>query len=123
MFEELARVLDREDGCGEVAESARRLRVYAQTRFQQRVLIDEAARELTLMRETLTAFLWREATGPTGDDMSELRESLQLTNAFIDELLFQTILIYAASSRPILRTRSAVWPPPRGGRPGIAPAG
>lgn len=113
LFEELARALDVGADYGEVADAARRLRVYAQTRFQQGALIDEVARELSLMREILNAFLWREAAGATGDEMRELRSSLRLTNAFIDELLIQFILVYTASLRPSVPTRASVWPPAR----------
>src|SRR5437870_6001257 len=63
ILEELARLLDAGAGSSEAAEGARRLRVVAQARFQQGVLIDEVARELMLLRNTLGDFLWQNAPG------------------------------------------------------------
>jgi hypothetical protein len=120
VFEELGRALDRQSDKAEIAESARRLRAYALTRFQQGVLIDEVARELTLMRAVLNAFMWREAVEVTGGDMRELKHALGVTNSLIDELLVQSVVVYAANLRPSVRTRSAAWPPQRVWRRGSA---
>src|SRR3954468_18772894 len=56
--EELVGLLDAGAGASEVEEGARRCRGLAQARFQQGVLIDEVARELMLLRNTLSDFLW-----------------------------------------------------------------
>src|SRR3954468_18964313 len=52
--EELASLLDADADKAEVEDGARRCRGFAQTRFQQSVLIDEVARELMLLRNTLS---------------------------------------------------------------------
>jgi hypothetical protein len=113
ILDELAVLLDgRADGV-EVEEAARRLRRFAQTRFQQGVLIDEVARELMHLRDALNEWLWGEAAGVVGGDIGGLRDALRITNCFFDELLAQAILVYAVSLRPVVRTRASVWPPPR----------
>lgn len=112
-FDELARLLDERAGRVEIAEAARRLRGFAQMRFQQGVLIDEVARELMLLRITLEQFLWQEAPGVVEGDMRELGGALRRAGLFIDELIAQAILVYATSLRPVVPTRGSVWPPPR----------
>jgi hypothetical protein len=114
LFDELARLLDEEASFGEIEYTAAGLRSYAQGRFHQGVLIDEVARELMLMRDVLTEFLWREATHTTGGELREFRNTLRRAAIFCDELIAQTIIIYAANLRPSVRTRGSVWPPPRG---------
>lgn len=111
--DELARLLDEEATDGEIVAAARAARAHAQTRFQQGVLIDEVARELTLLRVVLNEFLWQE--GPAGADggLRELSSALRRANRFLDELITQAVLVYAASLRPCVPTRDAVWPPPR----------
>lgn len=116
LFDELARLLDEEAPLEEVAESAAGLRAHAQGRFQKGVLIDEVARELMLMRDVVTEFLWREATDATEGDIRGVQDTLRRTSIFCDELIAQTIIIYAANLRPSVRTRGSVWPPPRGRR-------
>ena len=116
LFDELAGLLDSESEGAEVECAASRLRSYAQARFQQGVLIDEVARELMLLRDVLTEFIWREASQVTGGDIRELRDTLRRASVFCDELIAQTIIIYAANFRPSVRTRGSVWPPPRGRR-------
>ncbi len=116
LFDELAGLLDGGAEPSEVEHAAARLRTYAQGRFQQGVLIDEVARELMLLRDVLTDFLWRETANETGGDIRELRHTLRRANNFCDELIAQTIIIYAANFRPSVRTRGSVWPPPRGRR-------
>ena len=116
LFDELARLLDEEAQPEEVAETAAGLRAHAQGRFQKGVLIDEVARELMLMRSVLTEFLWHEATNATEGEVRGVQDTLRRTNIFCDELIAQTIIIYAANLRPSVRTRGSVWPPPRGRR-------
>lgn len=114
--EELASLLDSGADASEVEEAARRCRGLAQTRFQQGVLIDEVARELMLLRNTLSEFLWQQAPGLALNEPREMRGAQRLTAEFFDELIAQAILVYAASLRPVVPTRTSVWPPPRRGR-------
>ena len=113
LFEELAYVLDGRADEEEICEGARRLRVHAQTRFQQGVLVDEVARELMLLRDTLCEFLWREVPGGADLDAAGLHDALRRSWLFFDELIAQAILVYAVSLRPVIPTRGLVWPPPR----------
>lgn len=112
----LARLLDDEATDAEIVAAARAARAHAQTRFQQGVLVDEVARELTLLREVLNEFLWQEWPAGDAGGLRELSAALRRTNRFLDELFSQAVLIYAASLRPRVPTRDAVWPPPRGHR-------
>lgn len=111
--DELAGLLDAEASDGEIVAAARTLRAHSQTRFQQGVLIDEVARELILLRDVLNDFLWQEGPAVAEGGRRELSAALRRTNRFLDELLAQAVLIYAASLRPCVPTRDAVWPPPR----------
>lgn len=113
VFEELGASLDRKAAGEEIAEAARRLRFHAQVRFQQGCLIDEVARELTILRNVLVDFFWQEGISATEGDIWELRDALRRTHGFVDELMVQMILVYAASLRPNIRTRASFWPPPR----------
>ena len=113
VLEELGRLLDDRADAEEICEGARRLRGYARVRFQQGVLIDEVARELMLLRGTLYEFLWQEARGPADEDARVLRDALRRVEIFFDELVAETILVYASSLRPVVPTRGLVWPPPR----------
>jgi len=113
ILDELAHLLDERASVEEIAEAARRLRVFAQTRFQQRVLIDEVARELMLLHDALSEFLWQEASSVVDGSTPELHDALRRTQLFFDELIAQAILVYAASLRPVVPTRASVWPPPR----------
>ena len=113
VLEELASVLDDAAGRAEAADAARRLRHYFRTRFYQGALMDEVARELMLLRDTLNEFLWDEAGGVFEGDTRHLRETLRRANAFFDELVAEAILVYAVSLRPVVSTRGSVWPPPR----------
>lgn len=113
LLEELARSLDEAASKSGIAESVRRLRFHAQVRFQQGCLIDEVARELIILREVLGEFLWREGISATDGDIWELRDALCRLDLFIDELIAQLIVVYAASLRPPVRTRASIWPPPR----------
>ena len=112
-FEELGRLLDAEASYGEIVEAVGRLRFHAQVRFQQGALVDEVARELMILRGIVMDFLWRNAVRATEGDLWELRDALRRADTFVDELLAQTVLIYAASLRPNVRTRTSTWPPPR----------
>lgn len=112
-LEELALLLDGEATYGEILEAVRRLRFHPQVRFQQGCLVDEVARELMILRDVLVDFLWREGIIATDGDIRELRDALRRADAFVDELLSQAILIYAASLRPNVPTRTSTWPPPR----------
>jgi hypothetical protein len=112
-LEELAHLLDRAASDGEIIEVTRHFRSHAQVRFQQGALIDEVARELMLLRQVFNDFLWREGISATEGDLWELRDALRRADRFMDEMLVQTVLIYAASLRPPVETRSSIWPPPR----------
>ena len=114
--EELAGVLDSGAGGVEVEEAARRCRGLAQARFQQGVLIDEVARELMLLRKLLSEFFWQQAPELALTEPREMRDAQRLTAGFFDELIAQAILVYAASLRPVVPTRTSVWPPPKRGR-------
>ena len=116
LLEELAYLLDERADEEEICEGARRLRGYPQTRFQQGVLVDEVARELMLLRDTLCEFLWREVPGGAEAGAAELHDALRRSWLFFDELIAQAILVYAVSLRPVVPTRGSVWPPPRGRR-------
>ena len=112
MLEELGPLLDERADPLEICEGARRLRGYPRVRFQQGVLIDEVARELMLLRSTLCEFLWQEARGPADEDARVLRDALRRVEIFFDELVAESILVYASSLRPVVPTRGSVWPPP-----------
>lgn len=116
ILEELGGLLDARAEAEALCEGARRLRGFARVRFQQGVLIDEVARELMLLRSTLCEFLWQEARGPVDEDARALRDALRRVEIFFDELVTETILVYASSLRPVVPTRGSVWPPPRGRR-------
>jgi hypothetical protein len=113
LLEELARVLDSAAEDLEILEATRRLRTHAQVRFHQGVLIDELARELMFLRRVLEDFLWREGASVVEGELRALRAALHCANRFIDEMLAQALVIYAASLRPPVETRTSVWPPPR----------
>jgi hypothetical protein len=113
MLDELAYLLDERADEEEICEGARRLRGYAQTRFQQGVLIDEVARELMLIRDALCEFLWREMSGGAELEGAGLHGALRRSGLFFDELIAQAILVYAVSLRPVVPTRGSIWPPPR----------
>src|SRR5215211_108254 len=68
LLDELGYLLDERADDEEICEGARRLRGYTQTRFQQGVLVDEVARELMLLRDTLCEFLWQEVPGGAESD-------------------------------------------------------
>jgi hypothetical protein len=113
MLGELARLIDRASEEREITDTVRRLRSFAQVRFYQGALIDEVARELILFRQVIEDFLWREAFAVTEEDCRRLRGALRRLGRFVDEMLVQVVVIYAASLRPPVETRSSVWPPPR----------
>ncbi|HEV7857417.1 MAG TPA: RsbRD N-terminal domain-containing protein [Pyrinomonadaceae bacterium] len=113
VLEELARVLDRSASDAEIIDVTRHLRSHAQVRFQQGALIDEVAQELMLLRKVFNNFLWREGISVTEGDLWELRDALRRADRFVDEMLVQTVLIYAVSLRPPVETRTSIWPPPR----------
>jgi hypothetical protein len=113
ILDSLGRLLDSNSDQVEIADEVCHLRNHAQVRYYHGVLIDEVARELMLLREIVNEFLWRDSAPTTTDDLMTLREALNLANRFMDELLTQTLVIYATSSRPPVATRASVWPPPR----------
>jgi hypothetical protein len=113
VLEELSRLLDLVDPDGEILEATRRLRSHPQVRFHQGALIDEVARELMIFRKVFNDFLWREGLSATEGDLWELRDALRRADRFVDELIAQTVIVYAASLRPPVETRTSVWPPPR----------
>ena len=81
--------------------------------LDQGALIDEVARELIIFRRVFNDFLWREGFSATEGDIRELRDALRRADRFVDELLAQVVVVYAASLRPPVATRTTVWPPPR----------
>lgn len=113
MLRELALLIDHAADEREIIETVRRLRSFAQVRFYQGMLIDEVARELILFRQVIEDFLWRELFAINEEDCRRLRGALRRAGRFVDEMLIQTMLIYAASLRPPIETRSSVWPPPK----------
>lgn len=113
MLRELSRLIDGASDERGILDTVRRLRSFAQVRFYQGALIDEVARELILFRQVIEDFLWREAFAVTEEDCRHLRGALRRVGRFVDEMLVQTVLIYASSLRPPVETRSSVWPPPR----------
>ncbi len=113
VFEELARLLDKAASDAEIIEATRRLRAHAQVRFHQGALIDEVARELMIFRRVFNDFLWRELVSATEGNPWELRDVLRRADRFVDEMIAQMVVIYAASLRPPVETRTSVWPPPR----------
>lgn len=115
IFDELSALSESEASVGDVIEAVRRLRVLAQTRFQQGALIDEVARELMILRHVTNGLVWQEAS-VVAVGSHEIRGALDLSNRFFDELIAQTLIVYAVSLRPTVRTRDSVWPPPRGRR-------
>jgi hypothetical protein len=110
---ELANLLDHLASDAEIIEATRRLRSHPQVRFHQGALIDEVARELMIFRKVLSDFLWREGLSATEGDLWELRDTLRRADRFVDELMVQAIVVYGASLRPPVETRTSVWPPPR----------
>ena len=113
LMAELATALDLAATESEISEAARRLRTHPQIRFHQGALIDEVARELMIFRKVFSDFLWREGINATQGDLWELRDAHQRADHFVDELIAQAIVVYAASLRPPVETRTSVWPPPR----------
>ncbi|MGI8656231.1 MAG: RsbRD N-terminal domain-containing protein [Pyrinomonadaceae bacterium] len=112
-LDDLARLLDTKASDDEMFEAARRLRSHAQVRFHQGVLLDEVARELTVFRRVFSDFLCREGSDGKQEDASEMCSALCLANRFVDELIVQAMVVYAASMRPPVKTRNSIWPPPR----------
>lgn len=112
-LQELAAALDAGATDAEIQEATRRLRSHPQVRFHQGALIDEVARELIIFRRVFNDFLWREGFSATEGDLRELRDALRRADRFVDELLAQVVVVYAASLRPPVGTRTSVWPPPR----------
>ncbi|MDX6692436.1 MAG: hypothetical protein QOF02_39 [Blastocatellia bacterium] len=113
LLEELARLLATAGSDAEIVEATRRLRSHPQVRFYQGLLLDEVARELMLFRQVITDFFWREGLSARQGSFSELRDALWRANRFVDEMIAQVIIVYAASLRPPFETRISVWPPPR----------
>ena len=112
-LQEMSSALDRGATDAEIVEATRRLRAHPQVRFHQGALIDEVARELIIFRRVFNDFLWREGFSATEGDLRELRDALRRADRFVDELLAQVVVVYAASLRPPVATRISVWPPPR----------
>lgn len=107
----------------EITEATRRLRSHPQVRFYQGILLDEVARELMLFRQVIDNFLWREGLSARQGSLFEIRDALRRTHGFVDEMIAQVIVVYAASLRPPVETRTSVWPPPRRRRTDFPPAG
>ena len=110
---ELSEIIGQLATDAEIMEATRRLRSHPQVRFHQGALIDEVARELMIFRKVFSDFLWREGISATEGDLWELRDALRRADRFVDELIAQAVVVYAASLRPPVETRTSVWPPPR----------
>ena len=113
ILDELSSLLGSAATDEEVAEAAKRLRVFPQVRFQQGVLLDEVARELMILRQAINAFLWREVGIASDEGVRDLHHALERADRFIDEMITQSVIVYAASQRPPVSTRASIWPPPR----------
>jgi RsbRD-like negative regulator of sigma factor len=113
ILDELAHLLDGRAAESEIVEGARRMRAHAHVRFQKGILIDEVARELILLRRVLKDFLWREGIGAAEGGLSEAHDVLGRVDLFVDEMITQAVVIYAANLRPPVETRTSMWPPPR----------
>ena len=111
-LDELATLVDHSASDAEIAEAAKRLRVHPQVRFQQGALMDEVAREFITLRSVIHDLFWKPEFLDT-ESRSEARATLYTINRFLDELVVQTIIVYAASLRPTVETRISNWPPPR----------
>jgi hypothetical protein len=110
---EISQIIDQLATDAEIIEATRRLRAHAQVRFHQGALIDEVARELMIFRQVFSDFLWREGISATEGDLWELRDAIRRADRFVDEMIAQAVVVYAASLRPPVETRTSVWPPPR----------
>jgi hypothetical protein len=113
LLAELGKTLDLAATESEIVEASRQLRAHPQVRFHQGALIDEVARELMIFRKVINDFLWREGISATQGDFWELRDAHKRVDRFVDELIAQALVIFAASLRPPVETRTSVWPPPR----------
>jgi hypothetical protein len=82
-------------------------------RFYQGALLDEVARELMIFRKVLGDFLCHEGGGSTLEGGRALCDALRCVDLFVDELIAQSIVTFAACMRPPLKTRTSIWPPPR----------
>lgn len=119
ILDEIAFIADTAAGEDEIIEAARRLRHHPQVRFQQNCLIDEVARELSVLREIVNEILWRESFET--NDQRDFGGAMRRANMLIDELILQVIVVYAANLRPPISTRASVWPPPRRRRTDFPP--
>lgn len=122
LLAELADLLADGISDSEVMEATRRMRSHPQVRFYQGILLDEVARELMLFRQVIDDFIWRDGLSARQGTLSELRDALRRVHRFVDEMLAQAIVVYAASLRPPVETRTSVWPPPRRRRTDFPPA-
>jgi hypothetical protein len=113
LLDEIARVLDGAGSDEEIFEAARQLRSLPQIRFRQGVLIDEVAWELIGFRKEFNGFLVRESRNASDGCAWDLLEALWRSDAFIDEMLCQAVVVHASSLRPPVETRTLIWPPPR----------
>ena len=104
-LDQLGQILDQRTGSVEVSETVRPLRFHLQVRFQHGCLIDEVARELFIFRKVLDGFLWQRGFNAGLMDMWELRRVLSLTHSFVDEMIAQTIAVYAINLRPPINIR------------------
>jgi hypothetical protein len=66
-----------------------------------------------ILRRVLEDFLWREGASVIQGNLRELRDALRRSNRLMDEMIAQSLVIYAASLRPPVETRTSSWPPPR----------
>lgn len=66
-----------------------------------------------ILRQAINAFLWREVGVANDEDVQDLHKALDHADRFIDEMIMQSVIVYAASQRPPVSTRASIWPPPR----------
>ena len=113
IIEFVALAIEEDYDPSEIIDGVRGLRSHAQVRFYQGALIDEVARELMLLRQVIVDLLWQEALIEPKPDLTKLNQSQWECNRVLDELVAQTLLIYASSMRPPAQTRGSIWPPRR----------
>src|SRR4051794_22151675 len=107
----LGMILDEEWSRKRISDEVRGLRNYSQNRFYQNVLLDEMARELTVLKQVVCDCIWQEMATDPPAELYSLKQVLTLTDLFFSEMLTYSLVIYANNLRPTVPTRLSVWPP------------